>query len=554
VKIIALIMLSVAALDMLAAIYFMHSWIAGVLLLPTFVAMYLLWPGRRTGTIDEIGWCLGPAIELSNPDRPERIANAYITPKILNLGLLFIGGPGAGKTESATLGFIKAMPEHSPGCGWVYFEGKGDIDIYKKCVAMGCLPTHFFSSELPGSDTINLFAGEAQDVIDRLSKVLIGETSSTSFYSDEQRAVLARVIPLLRCLPVPTNLRDLYVALSIEDAGNELLRRAKEAGANAVDVELAKAWFAQPMKDRLKNISGLLNRIFVFVNGPYADRLNAYQPDIDISKVVAANESLYLHLPLTSFAKDVAIAIIETFGVEARKRQLAGTEHLKMYPQLFDDWGAFFHAGFGPYSARCRSAGMPLSFGFQSRAQLDAVGRSFADELDDTIATKIILRVQGAATAEYAVTLLGEYETLDTGTSDLDSGETGRRGSSLRYIKKSRIEARQLRELQAGEAYVSTLADHDDRMTNPLWKLRLPLPAFPGWQNISMPPAREHLAGEGLSFWTRYMNPSKLAEIHASIQDAEREKERALAEINTKGREEARADIELNPGFVREDA
>jgi hypothetical protein len=306
------------------------------------------------------------------------------------------------------------------------------------------------------------------------------------------------------------------------------------------------------MKDRLKNISGLLNRIFIFVNGPYADRLNAYQPDIDISKAVAENESIYLHLPLTSFARDVAIAIIETFGVEARKRQLSSTPILKMYPQLFDDWGAFFHAGFGPYSARCRSAGMPLSFGFQSRAQLDAVGRSFADELDDTIATKIILRVQGAATAEYAVTLLGEYETLDTGTSDMDSGETGRRGSSLRYIKKSRIEARQLRELQPGEAYVSTLADYNDKMTNPLWKLRLPLPAFPGWQNISMPLAHEHAEGEGLSFWTRYMNPSRLAEIHAALQSAELEKERALVEINTKGREEARADIELNPGFAGE--
>jgi hypothetical protein len=89
-------------------------------------------------------------------------------------------------------------------------------------------------------------------------------------------------------------------------------------------------------------------------------------------------------------------------------------------------------------------------------------------------------------------------------------------------------------------------------MANPLWKLRLPLPAFPGWQNISMPLAREHAEGEGLSFWTRYMNPSRLAEIQAALQAAELEKERAQVEINTKGREEAKADIEHNPGFARE--
>jgi hypothetical protein len=43
-----------------------------------------------------------------------------------------------------------------------------------------------------------------------------------------------------------------------------------------------------------------------------------------------------------------------------------------------------------------------------------------------------------------------------------------------------------------------------------------------------------------------------LAEIHAALQAAELEKERAQVEINTKGREEARVDIELNPGFARE--
>ncbi len=547
-KIIALIMLAVFALDMAAAVTFLHSWLAGAALLLSLAAAYALLRKRQTHNAAAVGWHLGPALELSNPDRPEHVARACIEPKILNLGMLFIGGPGAGKTESATLGFIKSMPEHSPGCGWVYFEGKGDIDIYKKCVAMGCAPDHFFSSELPGSDTMNLFAGEAHDVIDRLGKVLIGETTSTSYYSDEQRAVLARVIPLLRCLPQATNLRDLYVALSVEDAGNELLRRASEAGADVVDIELARGWFGQPIGNRLKNVSGLLNRLFVFVNGPYADRLNAYQPDIEISRAIVANESIYLHLPLTTFAKDVAIAIIETFGVEARKRQLAGTENLKMYPQLFDDWGAFFHAGFGPYSARCRSAGMPLSFGFQSRAQLDAVGSSFADELDDTIATKIIMRVQGAATSQYAVTLLGQYETHDVGTSE-SSANNGSNGTSLRYAQRARIEPRQLRELQAGQAYISTLAIHDDKMANPLWKLRLPLPAFPGWQAVAMPPAREHKEGEGLSLWTRYMNHARLAEIHAVVQNAINESEQQASDQNARGCEEAQADAIQNPGF-----
>lgn len=546
-KIIALIMLSVFALDMVAAIYFMHSWLAGALLLLAFAAA---WPLRikPKAKAPAVGWLLGPAIELTNPERPGQIEAAYIAPRFLNLGLLMMGGPGSGKTI-ASLAYIDSLKKHSPGSGWVYFEGKGDTDIYRMCVAMDSAPHYFFSSELPGSDTINLFAGSAQDVIDRLCKVLIGESTSTTFYSDEQRAVLARVIPLLRSLPEPTNLRDLYVTLSVEDAGNELLRRAKDAGANPVDVEMARAWFQQPIKDRLKNVSGLLNRLFIFVNGPYADRLNSYQPDIDIASIVSNNESIYLHLPLTSFAKDVAIAIIETFGVVARTRQLAGTENLKMFPQLFDDWGAFFHAGFGPYSARCRSASMPLSFGFQSRAQLDAVNPTFTDELDDTIATKIVLRVQGGATGDFAVKLLGEYETLDVGTSDTSAGEKGSSANSLRYVPKPRIQLRELRELQAGEAFVSTLETVDGKMKNPLWKLRVPMPKTDGWQQVPMPEAKEHKEGQGLGLWNRYMNPAKLAEIHATVLSDMVDDQHKAVEQNVKGREEAQADIANNPGF-----
>jgi hypothetical protein len=546
-KIIALLMLSVVALDMIGAIYFLHSWLAGIFLLAIFVGMFLLLPKKQKQT-QKAGWNLGPALELSNPDRPVQVAKACISAKILNLGLLFIGGPGAGKTESATLGYIESLPGHSPGCGWVYFEGKGDVDIYKKCVAMKSKPRHFFSSELPGSDTMNFFSGEAHDLNDRLGKILIGETTSTSFYSDEQRAVLARVIPMLRSLPVPTNLRDLYVTLSIEDAGNELLRRAKDAGANPVDVELARAWFSQPIANRLKNVSGLLNRLFIFVNGPFSDRINAYQPDIDISKAIAANESIYLHLPLTETTRDIAIGIIETFGVEARKRQLGGTENLKMYPQLFDDWGAFFHKGFGPYSARCRSAAMPLSFGFQSKAQLDAVSPSFADELDDTIATKIMLRVQGAATAKYGIELLGLYDTHDIGTSETSAGD-GSSGTNIHITQQARITPRNLRELQAGEAYISTLEIHDDKMVNPLWKVRLPLPDFTGWQDIPLPAAKKHEEGEGLSFWNRYMNPSRLAEIQAAVREAEEERLSTLQAQQAADHNQAKADLANSPGI-----
>jgi len=452
----------------------------------------------------ETGWRLGRAFELSNPETPDPVMDARIPSKTLRLGLLAIGGPGAGKTESVLLGYLKALPEHAPGSGVAIFEGKGDIDIYKKCVAMGCRPDHFFSTELPGSDTINLMEGETHDVVDRMTRLLIGHTQSTSYYADAQRAVLAMVIPLLTELDEPVNLRDLYTALSHPDAGIELLRRARDARLDATVITLAEQWYGQKPEVRQAEIRGLLNKLFIFCHGPYADRLNAYQPDISISDAVENNQRLYFHMPLSEFSRDVAIAIIEMFGVVARRRQLAGPEHFTLFPLLMDDWGGFFYDGFGPFSARCRSAAMPLSFSFQSLAQVKAVSQVFSDELDDNLATKLILRVQGEDTASFAQRLLGEYEAYEVSTSQLNE----RDGTALGVALRHRVNARDLRELAEGEAFVSTLYKEGERMVNPLWRVRLPLPEFTDWSSVTLPEARPHPAGQGLRLWQRYLGPT----------------------------------------------
>jgi hypothetical protein len=502
-KIILALILAILAFDFSLAAVFIPSVLAGIGFIVCGTAIFYL-ARRKTIVTSAVGWQLGEAVELTNPDRPTTVKNAVIAPQVLNLGLLIIGAPGAGKTVSV-LSYLHQLRQHTPRAGWAFFEGKGDTDIYRKAVAMGEAPEYFFSTELPGSQSLNLFAGDAPDVLDRLTKMLIGETTSTSFYSDEQRAVLARIVPLLRRLPIPTNLRDLYVTLTVEDAAREVIHHARAAGADPVEMSLAEQWINRPQGERTKNMQGLLNRLFLFVSGGNTQRLNAYQPEIDIPAIVAGGKSLYLHMPLTDFARDVAIALVETFGVEARKRQLGGTENLESFPLLFDDWGAFFHDNFGPFSARCRSAQMPLNFGFQSRAQLDKVSRHFSNELDDTIATKIYMRVQGEETAANAVRMLGRYETHEVGTSESNSG---RDSTSLQSTQRDRIDTRQLRELQPGEFYVSTLQKQGDRIVNPLWKLRIPEPPYTNWQNVPMPAARAHATGEGLNLWDRYLTPA----------------------------------------------
>lgn len=518
-RIVLLVMLAGLALNLSLMAWFFSSWLSlglatGIVLL----GFYLLrrWYHRKPMQSITQGWRIGDAIELSNPNSPELVNDAVLPVAYMGLGALCLGSPKAGKTESMLLGILDQMPNFWPGSGYAVFEGKGDIDIYKKKVASSGAPDFFFSSELPGSHTVNLLDGEAKDVVDRLTHSLIGQTQSTTFYSDEQLAKLLLVVPILKGLGKAVNLRDLYTAVAVEDAEIELLRLAKAAKADPVALSMYENWIKSDEHENRRNtLQGLLNRLFPFVYGPHTDRLNDYAPDINVTDIVERGKSVYFHLPLTKFSKTVAVALVEMFNVEARRRQLSGADGSKPFPLFMDDWGDFFHENFGPFSARCRSAAMPLFFSFQSLAQLESVSPAFKDELDDTIANKIVLRVMGDSTSHYAVRLMGEYERTELGSSDLD----GRDGTSLMNRTVFRTTAQDFKQLRPGEAYLSTLMDVDGHTLNPIFKTRLPLADFSGWREVPMPTHQQNSgAGEGLNFWLKYMDPATMAAIQAEAE------------------------------------
>lgn len=521
-KVMWMLILSVFVLDAFVAKYFFNlSWSLPGVSLTLFIVSFVFIRPRQKKSSPVQGWVLGDALELSDPNHPILVKNAMISQKTLNLGVIALGAQGSGKTESVVMGQLKAVKGYSPDSGFALFDGKGDIDTYKKFVAMGETPDFIFSSELPGSASINLLSGAPSDVIDRLTHLLIGKTASTDFYLNDQRAVLSRILPLLLKLNIPVNLRDLYVVLAVPNAGNELIKSAKALGLDPADIRLAETWFNAPIKDRLKNIAGMLSRLMLFITGPQADRLNCYQPDIDMQDLVDHGKTLYAHLPLTEFSKDVAIGLINMFEVVAAKRQMGGTEGLDVYPLFFDDWSGFFHEGFAPFSARCRSAQMPLSFGFQSTAHLEAVSHTFLSALDDTVATKIVMRTQGNATSAFVQKLLCDYEVAEITQSD-----SAVRGETMSMRKEFRIDPRALRELNPGEAYISTLSDERGKTKNPLWKAALKRPDFTGWQDVALPAARTHEEGRGLGFWKKYMAGADMKSLTARLK-AVSEKETA---------------------------
>ncbi len=516
-KLVSLIMAAGLILNLFVYAYFFSSVATFVTaLLVSFFVGYLIRRWFRVMPVNskEHGWVLGEAEECSDPDKPIAIDRLTLPADYLVLGALCLGSPKAGKTESFALGIMSQISHIWPDSGYAFFEGKGDTDIYMKLVAATGGPDYFFSTELAGSCSINLMSGEPRDVVDRLKLSLIGHTASTSFYSDEQLARLTLVVPVLKSLGMAVSLRDLYTVVAIEDAESELLRLAQAApNCDAAALSLYKEWVnSDEHAKRVSALQGLLNRLFIFVYGSHTDRLNTYQPDIDVSEIVKGGKSVYFHLPLTDYTRSVAIALVEMFHVESRRRQNEGCHNAIPYPLFFDDWGAFFHSNFGPFSSRCRSAKLPLFFSFQSLSQMTKVDPAFAAELDDNVANKFIMRVMGQETGEYGVALLGAHDRLEVGLSDV---RTNLPGTSLASREVARFSTQDLKSLRAGEVYISTLVDKDNETQNLILKTRLPLPCFDGWREVSMPSAAhiDGATGEGLNFWLKYMDRAKLTEI-----------------------------------------
>jgi len=529
-------MLSVVCLDALV-LMLTWSWSFVVLLLVALLGIALIVLTRKTAIVSTTSddWALGECLEITNPDRPIK-EPCSLSIKTLMQGILCFGQPGAGKSESFSLGYVQYVKTRL-GKGMAFFDGKGDLDIIRKYIGCVGQPDYLFSTELAHSASINLMAGEAAAVVDRLSAVLIGNSSSTSYYSDEQYTALNRVIPVLLGLDQPANLRDLYVVLTVEDAGFELIRRARESDkVSAEQLSLAKAWFDVAQEDRIKNVAGLLNRLFIYVSGEHTDRLNDYQPDIDIHSLIENNQSVYFHLPFTKYSVAVAIAISEMFAVEARQRQLAGGSSANYYPLLFDDWGRFVHEGFSPFMARARSAAMPAAFSFQSVAQIKEVSPIFLEQMDDLAATKIFLRVQGESTIDYAKRILDHYEIAEVSASK----DSNRSGNSVSVREHERVSGRNLRELATGQAYISTQVTQGLIARNPFWLMHFPLPEFGEWQAIALP-EYEHTddLSIGLRFWERYLNPHKLEAIRKLALQA-----KADAEITSEPES-----LEKNPGW-----
>lgn len=481
-------------------------------------AVAVFWVGSRIkesslNMYADSGLFMGDALDIDNPEQPKKVS-LYLAEGAIKLGFLFIGGPGSGKTIGV-ISLLKYFTEVANN-GWFYCEGKGDKDIYQKCVACGAKPDKFFSSELPESDTTNIASGEPEDVIEMLTKTLI--KTDNEFYRNEQREALEIAVNLLKSLEEPINLRDIYITLKMSDASSFVIKQAKEKGVHREIIEMAQQYFEQDPDKRLEYTKGLLTNMGRFTTGTIAERLNDYNATLDLAAAAENNLKVYMHLPLTEVAKDVATMFTEQLGVIAKNRQLYADDRT-LWPAVFDDWGAFFYNGFGPITARCRSAGIPCNFSFQSKGQTDKaeIGNVFTTEILDNIGGMVALKINGIFSAKLLSEQFGSYETTEVSINSRFSGE------NINVVEKPRVRPDVFKNLSSGECYIDTIVTGDAGTSqNRRFKARFPFPDFSGSDDISWPTIERRSDSnliKGLDLWDRFMNTDREEELKKAVAE-----------------------------------
>ncbi len=450
------------------------------------------------------GLFLGKGLNIENPEKPKKI-QVHLD---LTLGFLAIGGPKSGKSIFAIV--VLEYYTKELRCGWIYWDGKGDIDVYQQAVAVGVKPEKFFSIDLIQTDTVNLINGPTSGVIEAMTQALI--SGGNPFYEVVQREAIGAIVPLLKATGKKVTLRDVYVAIKFDEAAKYAIELANENGADKSIIAVAADYISTPRSDRDQGSKGLLTKMSLFVTGDVAERLNAYNPTLDLIDSAKKGERVYMHLPSSAIARDVSIFFTETIGVIAKNRQLYDRSRV-MYPMVFDDWGGFFYDNIGSITARCRSALMPVSYLFQSKGQTDAVENSkiFTTVITDNIGGFFSFRINGNDTSKWVADQFGHF----------DSKEINANGDIV-TVEKPLVRSDQIKNLNAGECYLDTLKSGDGGVSDNIRiKTRVPMPDIYGYEAIDWPEFKVQPKGDEsdcLNFWNTFMDAENMKELQKELK------------------------------------
>ena len=204
---------------------------------------------------------------------------------------------------------------------------------------------------------------------------------------------------------------DYYHLITAEVDSFETIERLCELYPDSIEADYFRGyWLNLGVKDRIKNLSGLVSKLSGFVKGPWAPLINCKEPDITMKTII--NEKKIFHFGSASLAfpssyKPITVAFLydimgEIGKVGSKIDKMAHPFHL-----FLDEFHNVAYPGFIDIINKVRSKGMPCHIGHQSMGDLNQKGKAFEDQVIDSTTTKICFRILNDETAQRFGNILG---------------------------------------------------------------------------------------------------------------------------------------------------
>jgi hypothetical protein len=372
-----------------------------------------------------------------------------------------IGATGTGKNWFAQLGMIHQDIQGKAGV--LVLDPKGAMRLQVAAYARKAgreYQTHVLSLSKPAlSGTYNPLLGpDPLRVAERVHQALFqDDRTATDFYRDQALGFLINLFGLFHALRVLPTLDQLRGLAMDQDLLALLLRRAPDCPeARELHTRHVAGMRAAEYRDQFQ---GLVNKLAALCRSPYAPLLNTTSPSIDLKRVLARGEILYVDLAAdlypSSFSRVSTLLMMDLQDSLNDRYQKPEARACFLY---LDEFADMIYPKVRDLVAKARDARVGVTFAHQSLADLKRHGLSIADAVFGTSRNKIIFQLGHPDEARLMAELIGtteaereavQYSLLDAGSPDAEG-----QARSVTRTKERRflVHAQQLQDLPKGTA------------------------------------------------------------------------------------------------------
>jgi hypothetical protein len=343
----------------------------------------------------------------------------YISTKQVFEHVQVIGKSGSGKSASYFLNAKYQAIQQGKGC--FSFDAKSEeIHILSYYAQEAGRMTDFVPFDLrcpERSDRINPLAwftpegkpdSQITSNIARQALYFLNE-SKDDYYPNLGKEFIRNLTGLLHYeFPIIT-FADYYHVVSSEIENMESVRNLCQLHPESLEAQyFDNHWLAETASHRREVLSGLMNLLVPFIQGPWAPLINSKNPTFLISDLVNSNRIFHFGAASTVYPLDyrkIACAFLMGAMLEVGRR--ATTPKTVPYDLFLDEFASIAYPGFEDIVEKVRSKGIGVHLGHQSMGDLERISNNFKKAIIDSTTTKIFFRVISKETAEECANIIG---------------------------------------------------------------------------------------------------------------------------------------------------